>query len=381
MDRISELIMNIDSTKDIAAEGDVGINETDRNRRKNEDMAKDSDEDELDDDEFEVDRILNVAAIDGEVKYQIRWKGYGSDEDSWEPEWNLETARIILDEYIATHQEEVKKAQNSVSTQKKLRKRCGRQMKLQNKGNKKLRQSSSSEYSETSKTLSVRSRRKVKMEYGDNIRNRNNSDSDEDYEEVFKKRESRYRTGHTKLERTKIVSLSKDKQEKPLTKNLSPKKAKNAWLYDDVEDADSDVSEGSGRVRKSDVLLGKKKENNHLKEKGAMEKKNVSMAAAEKQCESHLNEKVMILMNHKKQKGKGETPTKDDVLEEDYEPKVEFIGIVQCQGGAVKVVYTKKDETRAHVVSVREAFEIDGFGLLQYFISRCEFGEPKDSNV
>lgn len=112
-----------------------------------------------------------------------------------------------------------------------------------------------------------------------------------------------------------------------------------------------------------------------------MEKKNVSMAAAEKQCESHLNEKVMILMNHKKQKGKGETPTKDDVLEEDYEPKVEFIGIVQCQGGAVKVVYTKKDETRAHVVSVREAFEIDGFGLLQYFISRCEFGEPKDSNV
>uniref|UniRef100_A0AAF5PLT6 Chromo domain-containing protein n=1 Tax=Wuchereria bancrofti TaxID=6293 RepID=A0AAF5PLT6_WUCBA len=373
--------MNIDSTKDVAVEEDVGINETDGNGRKNKDMEKDSDEDELDDDEFEVDRILNVAAIDGEVKYQIRWKGYGSGEDSWEPEWNLETAQLILDEYIASHQDEVKKAQNSVLTLKKLRKRYGRQMKLQNKRNKKLRQSSSSEYSETNKTLNVRTRRKVKMEYGDNIRNRNNSDSDEDYEEVFKKRESRHRTAHTKLERTKIVSLSKDKQDKPLTKDLSPKKAKNAWLYDDVEDADSDASEGSGRVRKSDVFLGNEKGNNHLKENAATEKNNVSMATAEKQCESNLNEKVMILMNDKKQKGKGETPAKVDVLEKNYEPKVEFIGIVQCQGGAIKVVYTEKDEAKAHVVSVREAFEIDGFGLVQYFISRCEFGEPKGSNV
>uniref|UniRef100_A0AAF5PLD1 Chromo domain-containing protein n=1 Tax=Wuchereria bancrofti TaxID=6293 RepID=A0AAF5PLD1_WUCBA len=354
--------MNIDSTKDIAVEEDVGINETDRNGRKSEDTEKDSDEDELDDDEFEVDRILNAAAIDGEVKYQIRWKGYGSDEDSWEPEWNLETARLILDEYIASHQGEVKKAQNSVLTLKKLRKRCGRQMKLQNK-----------EYSETNKTLNIRTRRKVKMECG-NIRNRNNNGSD--YEEVFKKRESRYRTD---LERIKIVSLSKDKQDKPLIKDLSPKKAKNAWLYDDVEDADSDASESNGRVRKSGLFicqcfLGKEKENNHLKENAAAEKKNVSMAMAEKQCESNLNEKVMILMNNKKQKGKGVTPVKVDVLEENYEPKVEFIGIIQCQDGAIKVVYTKKDEMRSHVVSVRVpliSMTVMLLGNNIYFISLC----------
>lgn len=40
----------------------------------------------------------------------------------------------------------------------------------------------------------------------------------------------------------------------------------------------------------------------------------------------------------------------------DYEPKVEFIGVVQCRDGEIKVVYTKKDETRAHVVSVKGKF-------------------------
>lgn len=40
----------------------------------------------------------------------------------------------------------------------------------------------------------------------------------------------------------------------------------------------------------------------------------------------------------------------------EYEPKVEFIGVAQCHDGAIKVVYTKKDETRAHVVSVRGKF-------------------------
>ncbi|EFO24116.2 hypothetical protein LOAG_04364 [Loa loa] len=146
-DQIGDQMMNIDSIKITdAVEEDLETNETNKNESKNENGEKDSDEDELDDDEFEVDRILNVAAMDGEVKYQVRWKGYGSDEDSWEPEWNLETARLILDKYIASHQDERNK----------------------------LRRSSSSEYSETAKTMNIRDRR-------------NDSDSGEDYE-VFKKR-------------------------------------------------------------------------------------------------------------------------------------------------------------------------------------------------
>uniref|UniRef100_A0A1I7VZV8 ChSh domain-containing protein n=1 Tax=Loa loa TaxID=7209 RepID=A0A1I7VZV8_LOALO len=99
----------------------------------------------------------------------------------------------------------------------------------------------------------------------------------------------------------------------------------------------------------------------------------MSLTTAEEQCESNSDEKLIVLLNKKQKRGRSSS--------KDYEPKVEFIGIVQCHDGAVKVIYTKKNETKAHIVSVREAFEIDGFGLVQYFISRCEFGEPQSSKV
>uniref|UniRef100_A0A0R3S0J4 Chromo domain-containing protein n=1 Tax=Elaeophora elaphi TaxID=1147741 RepID=A0A0R3S0J4_9BILA len=386
-DQMDEEVMNSDSAKVDYVEEE--INETNADERKSEDIGEDSNEDEeLDEDEFEVDHILNVAAIDGEIKYQVRWKGYGSDEDSWEPEENLETARRILDEYIEKHQDEVKKAQDAIQSRNKLRKRCGNRMKLRNKGNKKLRRSSSSEYSETKKTVNVRTKKKMKMEYEDDYYK---NDSDEEYKEVSKKRGRRTRAAHNKLERTKIADFPENEQNKPLSKDLSPKKAKNAWLYDDAEDIDSDVSEGSREAKKNDVFLRKTKEKNQLNENGATEKNNFSLATSEEQYESNLNEKIVVLPNEKKRKGKGEVRAKVIVYSQcycvklmislDYEPKVEFTGVVQCHDGAVKVIYTKKGEKRAHVVSVKEAFEIDGFGLVQYFISRCEFGQPQSGDV
>ncbi|VDN33602.1 unnamed protein product, partial [Gongylonema pulchrum] len=77
------------------------------------------DSEELDEDEYEVERILDVDAVDGQVKYKVRWKGYGSGEDSWEPEENLESARLILDEYIGSHQNKVVKARDTLKGRKK----------------------------------------------------------------------------------------------------------------------------------------------------------------------------------------------------------------------------------------------------------------------
>uniref|UniRef100_A0A2K6VVQ9 Chromo domain-containing protein n=1 Tax=Onchocerca volvulus TaxID=6282 RepID=A0A2K6VVQ9_ONCVO len=348
------------------------MNEINKNETKNEDICEDGDEDEeLDDDEFEVDHILNVAVMDGEVKYQVRWKGYGSDEDSWEPEENLKTAQLILDEYIANHQNEMKKVDAILS--RKLRKQCGKRIKLRIKGNRKSRRISGTGYSEV---LNSRAKKRMKL-YEDNLMSNSDKDSDEDYEEVSKKHG---RTANTKPKTTKIAISSKNKRSKSLTKELSPKKAKNAWLYEDAEDADSDASEGSEMAKKSDAFLRKAKKNNQLKENGAIEKSNASLAEAEEQYENNSIEKIAILLNEKEQKEK-EASTKVDLMKGNYEPKVEFTGVVQCPDGAVKVVYLEKDGTRAHVVSVREAFEIDGYGLVQYFISRCEFGEPQSNDI
>ena len=42
-----------------------------------------------DDDEYEVESILARRTVDGVVQYLVRWKGYGADDDTWEPSTHL----------------------------------------------------------------------------------------------------------------------------------------------------------------------------------------------------------------------------------------------------------------------------------------------------
>ena len=49
--------------------------------------------------EYEVERILAVRSVRGRKEYLCHWKGYGSWEDSWEPEENLANAQELLAEF------------------------------------------------------------------------------------------------------------------------------------------------------------------------------------------------------------------------------------------------------------------------------------------
>ncbi len=42
--------------------------------------------------EFEVDRVLRERVVKGKKQYLIRWKGYSSFDDTWEPLENLGNA-------------------------------------------------------------------------------------------------------------------------------------------------------------------------------------------------------------------------------------------------------------------------------------------------
>ncbi|RKF64414.1 Chromo domain-containing protein 2 [Erysiphe neolycopersici] len=65
----------------------------------------DKDDDELTEDEYVVEKILNhvVDEETGELRFEIKWEGYDKKSDrTWEPEENLESASKMLNEYLAS---------------------------------------------------------------------------------------------------------------------------------------------------------------------------------------------------------------------------------------------------------------------------------------
>ncbi|XP_074072366.1 M-phase phosphoprotein 8 [Macrotis lagotis] len=50
-------------------------------------------------DVFEVEKILDVKTEAGKILYKVRWKGYTSDDDTWEPEIHLEDCKEVLLEF------------------------------------------------------------------------------------------------------------------------------------------------------------------------------------------------------------------------------------------------------------------------------------------
>ncbi|XP_008822573.1 M-phase phosphoprotein 8 [Nannospalax galili] len=59
--------------------------------------VRDSEEDG--EDVFEVEKILDMKNEGGKVLYKVRWKGYTSDDDTWEPEIHLEDCKEVLLEF------------------------------------------------------------------------------------------------------------------------------------------------------------------------------------------------------------------------------------------------------------------------------------------
>ena len=51
-------------------------------------------------DEWEVERILQDKFIRGKQYFLVRWKGYSSAEDTWEPKRNLNHAKRALSDYL-----------------------------------------------------------------------------------------------------------------------------------------------------------------------------------------------------------------------------------------------------------------------------------------
>ncbi|XP_042694681.1 M-phase phosphoprotein 8 isoform X2 [Centrocercus urophasianus] len=63
------------------------------------DGDEDDDDENEDEDVFEVEKILDMKTEGGVILYKVRWKGYTSDDDTWEPEVHLEDCKEVLLEF------------------------------------------------------------------------------------------------------------------------------------------------------------------------------------------------------------------------------------------------------------------------------------------
>ena len=82
--------------------------------------------------EYEVEKIVAHKFSNRAIQYYVKWKGYSSDENTWEPQENLTNAQAKIDEYWErTKQKETPSQKNSNSSQKQKENSNQKQTKTQ----------------------------------------------------------------------------------------------------------------------------------------------------------------------------------------------------------------------------------------------------------
>ncbi|XP_029173371.1 chromobox protein homolog 1-like [Nylanderia fulva] len=77
-------------------------------RRRREDQKASTSLDKSEEDEYEVEKLINIRTNKGNRQFLVRWKGYGESADTWENEKDLNCSQLI-EKFLKEHETKVSK--------------------------------------------------------------------------------------------------------------------------------------------------------------------------------------------------------------------------------------------------------------------------------